>query len=621
MSSSRFSLGKMLKKWFSSEKQFEKQQILRKRTRLSIEVMEDRVTPTVAPTVNLPANPIRVDLSAYTISGMLAAPSAGNTTAYAYRDVNNNSTIDIGTDLQLASVLIDTVGVSAYSLAPNLLQGQQNYFLVAADDGSGLSSAVVVPTITEDSTAPTLVSIVKADSDPTNATVVNFTVTFSENVSGVDATDFALSTTGAFGTSPTIVTVSGSGSVRTVAVNTGTGSGTIQLNLVDDDTIQDVLDAGTPHPLGGTGTGAVTNGPAYTIDKTAPVGYTIAADDALINASEAPTTSFTFTAAEVGATYSYSVSSTGGGTPVTGSGAITTANQPITGINVSTLPDGTLTYSVTLTDPAGNSGSAATATAVLDATAPAGYTIAANSPYVNASQTTNAGFTFAAAEVGATYSYSVSSTGGGTPVTGSGAITTANQPITGINVSTLPDGTLTYSVTLTDPAGNSGSAATATAVLDATAPAGYTIAANSPYVNASQTTNAGFTFAAAEVGATYSYSVSSSGGGTPVTGSGAITAANQQITGIDVSGLSDGTLTYSVTLTDPAGNTGSATTATAVLDIVAPVGYTIAADDALINASEASTTSFTFTAAEVGATYSYSVSSTGGGTPVTGSGA
>ncbi len=42
-----------------------------------------------------------------------------------------------------------------------------------------------------------------------------------------------------------------------------------------------------------------------------------------------------------------------------------------------------------------------------------------------------------------------------------------------------------------------------------------------------------------------------------MTGSGTIASATEQVTGIDVSSLLDGTLTYnSVTLTDTAGNTG-----------------------------------------------------------------
>ena len=39
-----------------------------------------------------------------------------------------------------------------------------------------------------------------------------------------------------------------------------------------------------------------------------------------------------------------------------------------------------------------------------------------------------------------------------------------------------------------------------------------------------------------------------------MTGSGTVTSATQHVTGIDVSSLGDGTLTFSVTLTNAAGN-------------------------------------------------------------------
>ena len=208
-----------------------------------------------------------------------------------------------------------------------------------------------------------------------------------------------------------------------------------------------------------------------------PAGYTITTGSTLINASEAANTSFTFAGAVVGATYSYTVTSSGGSGSVTGMGTITSATQQITGINVSTLPNGTLTYSVTLSSTAGAVGSPATATATLDQTAPAGYTITAADTVLSATDAASTGFTFAGAEVGATYNYTITSDGGSGSVTGSGTITSATQQITSINVSTLPDGTLTYSVTLTDPAGNVGTAVTATATLDKAIPTGYTITA------------------------------------------------------------------------------------------------------------------------------------------------
>ena len=60
--------------------------------------------------------------------------------------------------------------------------------------------------------------------------------------------------------------MSGSGSSYTVVVNTGTGIGTLRLDVIDDDTIQD---ATTGKPLGGTGTGNGNffSGQVYTMQK------------------------------------------------------------------------------------------------------------------------------------------------------------------------------------------------------------------------------------------------------------------------------------------------------------------------------------------------------------------
>ena len=78
-------------------------------------------------------------------------------------------------------------------------------------------------------------SITRASANPAKAASVDFTVTFSENVTGVDPSDFWLTTSGVSGT--TVSGVSGSGSTYTVTVNTGSGDGTIRLDVVDDDSI------------------------------------------------------------------------------------------------------------------------------------------------------------------------------------------------------------------------------------------------------------------------------------------------------------------------------------------------------------------------------------------------
>lgn len=105
-----------------------------------------------------------------------------------------------------------------------------------------------------DNTPPTVASITRADANPTSAATVRFTVTFNENVTGVDASDLTLVTSDLSGA--TIANVTGSDATRTVAVNTGTvntgtGSGVIRLDVVDDDSIVD----GANNPLGGIGVG------------------------------------------------------------------------------------------------------------------------------------------------------------------------------------------------------------------------------------------------------------------------------------------------------------------------------------------------------------------------------
>ncbi len=76
----------------------------------------------------------------------------------------------------------------------------------------------------------------------TGAGSVSYTVTFSEAVSGVAPSDFALALSGVTATTP--VAVSGSGAVYTLTVNGIHGNGTLGLNLVDNGSIHDL--AGNP---------------------------------------------------------------------------------------------------------------------------------------------------------------------------------------------------------------------------------------------------------------------------------------------------------------------------------------------------------------------------------------
>ena len=110
--------------------------------------------------------------------------------------------------------------------------------------------------------------------------------------------------------------------------------------------------ADTPLALSGAGS-----------DVTPPSGYAVSITTDPIHGGNQTVVAFQITGAEIGATYNYTFSSSGGGTNVTGSGTIATATQNVTGVNLTSLNAGTAQISLTLTDVAANVGAAVTDTA------------------------------------------------------------------------------------------------------------------------------------------------------------------------------------------------------------------------------------------------------------------
>ena len=100
---------------------------------------------------------------------------------------------------------------------------------------------------------------------------------------------------------------------------------------------------------------------------------------------------------------------------------------------------------------------------------------------------------------------------------------------------------------------------------DTVPPSGYSVSFGADEYDYTTRTAASFTIADAEIGATYEYSITSSNGGANVTGTGNVAATSVTVTGINLSSMTDGTLTLSVTLTDAANNTGAAAEDTAAL--------------------------------------------------------
>lgn len=158
--------------------------------------------------------------------------------------------------------------------------GSYSYRVVAGlNSWSAVSNEAGPVAVTVDSTPPTVVSIVRTNGEVTADSSVSWTVTFSESVTGVNAADFALVATGGL-SGGTVTSVTGSGATRTVTASTGSGSGTLGLNLVDDDTILDTVS----NRLGGTGAGnGNATGQTYTFDRRAPVLTSVAMLDTNAN--------------------------------------------------------------------------------------------------------------------------------------------------------------------------------------------------------------------------------------------------------------------------------------------------------------------------------------------------
>jgi hypothetical protein len=124
--------------------------------------------------------------------------------------------------------------------------------------------------------SPWVASINRNSANPTASnTSVSWDVLFSGNATGVDSADFQLVLGGA-ATGATITSVAGSGRVWTVTANTGSGAtGTLGLNLVDNDTIQ----------IGGVALGGVGlnngnfTGQVYIIEVPVCDGTAIFCDD------------------------------------------------------------------------------------------------------------------------------------------------------------------------------------------------------------------------------------------------------------------------------------------------------------------------------------------------------
>jgi hypothetical protein len=238
--------------------------------------------------------------------------------------------------------------------------------------------------------------------------------------------------------------------------------------------------------------------------------------------------------------------------------------------NLSTLNAGLVTYKATVTDAAGNTGATTTATATKDTTSPGAPTLSVPT-YVNNANVAAVPVS-GTAESGGTVALTVTDAGAAHTVTASTTVSgTGTWSFSNLNLSTLNQGTLTYSAIASDAAGNTGTATTASDTKDTVAPSVPTLTVPA-YVNGSTPTSASAVQVSGSSEATTSVVLTATDAGSAHSATGTVIASGSGAWAVtlNLSSFNDGALTYSAAATDAAGNTGTSATATGQKDIVSP---------------------------------------------------
>ncbi|HTJ13201.1 MAG TPA: putative Ig domain-containing protein [Dinghuibacter sp.] len=533
-------------------------------------------TPPAGVTINGTGNAVTLDFGPTAASGTLSVVAVSNCSISS-----------------AASTLPVTVSAPAITVSPSTLTaatvGAAYTASITASNGSTPYTFAVTA-----GSLPAGLSLSSGGSlsgTPTAGGSFNFTVTTTDTYGFPGSQSYTLTVNPAIITlTPTLpaatvgvvysqsITATGGTSPYTYAVTSG--SLPAGLTLASDGTLSGTPTAGGSFTFAVTATDASTGTGPYTGTQS----YSFTVNPAGITLTP------TLPAAAVGVAYSQTVTATGGTSPYTY--AVTSGSLPA---GLTLASDGTLSgtptaggsfnFTITATDASTGSG---------PYTGSQSYTLT-----VNAASIVVAPATLPAATVGVAYSQSISATGGTSPYTY--AVTSGSLPA---GLTLASDGTLsgtptaggsfTFTITATDASTGTG---------PYTGSQSYTLVVNAPAISLTPTTLPNATIAAS-----YTASVSATGGTGPYTY--AITAGNLPA-GLTLA--SDGTLsgtptaggsfTFTITATDASTGTGPYTGSQA---------YTL-----VVNAPVISLAPTTLPNAMIAASYNASVGATGGTSPYT----
>ncbi|CAO3456932.1 hypothetical protein [Azospirillum argentinense] len=478
-----------------------------------------------------PGAPSGLTLAADSDSGVAGDRLTNDTTPTITGSAVSGATVVLYRGATAIGTATATGGLWTITPTGTLAQGSHTLTATATRMGS-TSQASTALTLTIDTTAPNAPAVTSAaltnSTAPTLAGTAEANSTVTVTVGGATYTTTAAPGTGAWSVNlATAIPASG-----TLGLN---ANGTNAVSVTARDAAGNVSSAGTQ---------------TLTIDTTAPNAPTVTS--AVLSNSATPTLAGT---AEAGSTVivtiggaTYTTTATGG----TWSIDLATAT-PVSG-SLSLNANGANPVSATATDAAGNTSTAGSQTLTIDTTLPDAPTVTSaalsNSATPTIAGTAEAGSTVTVTVGGATYT--TTATGG----TWSIDLATAT-PVSG-SLSLNANGANPVSATATDASGNVSAPGTRSLTVDTTPPIA-TVLFDDDSIDAIEQSSTAFTISGGEAGAAFAWTITSAGGG-QVTGSGVMSGPTAQVTGLDLSGLGDGTLT--LTLTDPAGNASVPFTAT-----------------------------------------------------------
>lgn len=310
--------------------------------------------------------------NAATLPGSAQSNGSPTTVAFQWSTSPTLAAVDPAT-LAGAQVLAAGAPATAISLPlAGLTAGTTYYYRLAAKNSTGIVYSEIKSFATY--TIPNVVSIQKIGDSPSNATTLNYKVTFSEAVSGVDPADFTLSKNGTATGSISSVQASNATTYQ-VSLSGASGNGHIRLDFKDDNSVVNT----NAVPVGGRNVddGNYFLGETYQLDNEAP---TIIIDGPSYPYTQIGPSTFTVTYSEpCNITLSASdITLIATGT-ATGTIEVTGTSNSQRTVNIRNITgDGTLKFTVaagTATDAAGNvAGEAGPSNVVVvDNTAPVGY--------------------------------------------------------------------------------------------------------------------------------------------------------------------------------------------------------------------------------------------------------